>query len=187
MHGSRTSAHEQSAAAQARHSRRRHTNPNTLHCPRARSIPAHALGSPRLAVTRTRSDACSSPCSTAAHSNELLDVSMFSAPSSNSIITFCIFCASSSQVNAADTAHAIVSRRAASSSPQPAATSAPPAMRDTHSQRAVTHDRTNFRERHVPNCHVPYTLSGHTGRPKKTAISRRGTGPDPELRPWGWA
>eukprot|EP00966_Prymnesium_polylepis_P323928 7380053-Prymnesium_polylepis.1 len=45
MHGSRTSAHEQGAAPQSRHSRRRHTVPGMLHGSRASSVPAQALGS----------------------------------------------------------------------------------------------------------------------------------------------
>eukprot|EP00966_Prymnesium_polylepis_P222880 5156035-Prymnesium_polylepis.1 len=62
------SAHEQGAAAQTRHSRRRHTCPNTFHPPRARNIPAHALASPRLAVADTRSDTSSPSCLTPAPS-----------------------------------------------------------------------------------------------------------------------
>ena len=46
MHGSRTSAHEQGAAAQSRHSKRHHTVPGRSHGSRASSVPTQALGSP---------------------------------------------------------------------------------------------------------------------------------------------
>eukprot|EP00966_Prymnesium_polylepis_P329053 7384804-Prymnesium_polylepis.2 len=59
-------------------------------------------------------------------------------------------------------------------------------MRVTHDSRCHARPTTQTFARHVPSCHVPIPLSAIPAT-TKTALSRRGTGPAPELRPLGWA
>jgi len=116
MHGSRTIAHEQGAAAQTRHSERRHTCANARHGSRACTIPTHALRPAQdrpLHMCEATRAARPAPLQ-----HPRLSSRLSSAPSCSSSIISCIFFASNTPAAAVDVSHAATSRSATSARPQ---------------------------------------------------------------------